>query len=147
MPARQDVDPALVGGDDRIDLVDVGGGEDERVGQLQGRACGSQLRSSLGDVPVDVVDLIDEVGEEAAHGRPVVMSEACAREQLRVGDDRDDQPLPAGELADALISGGVKGVITVEEAGDHGGVEQRYHSSRRASTLRRSSPPVATLPE
>jgi len=41
----------------------------------------------------------------------------------------------------------VEGVVAVEEAGDHDGVEQRYHSPRSASTLRPRSPLVVRLPE
>src|SRR6266540_7065153 len=75
------------------------------------------------------------------------MAEARAGEQLCVRDDRDDQRVASCQLPDASIGGGVKGIVTVEEARDHDRVEECYHSSRRAVTLRPSSPPVARLPE
>src|SRR3954454_14433079 len=149
LDARADVDagPAIVPGDDELGTVKLGGGEDQRVWHLQGRRLRPKLRGSFGDRAVDAVDLVDELLEEPADGRLCVMAEAGAGEQFRVRDDRHDQGVAARELPHAGIGGGVEGVIAVEEAGDRDGIEQRYHSSRSVSTLRRSSPPVAKLPE
>src|SRR3954471_6824984 len=106
-----------------------------------------ELCGSFGDRAIDAVDLVDELLEEPAHGRECVMADAGTGEQLRVGDDRHDQRVATRELPDARIGGGVEAVVAVQEAGDGDRVEQRYHSSRSAWTLRRSSPPVARLPE
>jgi hypothetical protein len=109
-------------------------------------ATSTHLGRALCDGAVDVVDRIDQIVKEASHRSLGVVSAPGTREGFGVGDHRRDQGVPARELPDAPVRGGVERVCAIEEAGNDDGVEERYHSSRCDSMERRSAPPVSRLP-
>jgi len=71
--------------------MNVSGGKDQGVRHPQRQVLRSQLRRPFCNDTVDAENLFDDLLKEATHRFLLVMPDACAGEQLGVGDDRHDE--------------------------------------------------------
>jgi hypothetical protein len=95
----------------RVDLgVQLSGCHDQGIGHPKRLGPGAQLGGAVGYLDVDRDDSGDDVGEEARDILNGVMSDPRPGENLGIGDDRDEDSLPAGDLPDRRVGGLVQRV-------------------------------------
>ncbi len=124
----------------------LGRGQDQGVGHPQGPVIGAQSRRAFGVGCLDREDPGDEVGEESADDRLVVVVEVGADENLGERDRRGVEPMLRHQLPDRRVGRRVQRVATIEEGDDGGGVEDYRHSSRNPLTASPSRPSVSSAP-
>jgi hypothetical protein len=147
-PKPGDFGQLPIPGDNQIDVgVNLRRGENQSVRHPQRFDTRPKVGRRISNRNINRQDSGEQPAEEPRDLAFVVMPEPSPGHDLRIGDDRRQQPLSVNKPSDSRVSGNVESVLSIEKSDDDAGVENYRHSSRNPSTRSRNSPPVSRHPE